>query len=59
MGLLQDVEAMGPCAPNSAKSLVEVFHYLGVVVVQDALDVGDKYPDNPVHAYLDQHPDFE
>lgn len=33
-------------------AMCEVLTYLGVVLVQDALEVAELYPENPVYRYL-------
>ena len=41
------------------KSVPIALRYLGVVVVQDALEDAMEMPENPVHALLLQHPLFQ
>lgn len=49
---LQTVENLGKDATGSMKSVVAALDYLAVVVVQDALEDAEEYPDNQVHALL-------
>jgi hypothetical protein len=37
---------------NSMKSVPAALDYLALVVVQDALEDAERYPENPVHALL-------
>lgn len=37
---------------NSMKSIPAALDYLALVVVQDALEDAERYPENPVHALL-------
>lgn len=39
-------------AASHAKRMVQVLKMGAVVVVQDALELADKFPDNPLHAVL-------
>lgn len=39
-------------APASIRGFVKLVPYLAWVVVQDALDLAERYPKNPVHAML-------
>ena len=41
------------------KGMPKVLEYLAVVLVQDALELAEKYPENPVHAHLLDHHLFE
>ena len=50
---------MGKEATNSMRSVPAVLRYLAVVVVQDALEDAEELPENPVHAYLQEHPLFQ
>ena len=45
-------------AASHAKRLVQVLKMGAVVVVQDALELAQKYPDNPLHAVLLEQPAF-
>jgi hypothetical protein len=47
---MQTVKELGKDATNSMKSVPAALDYLAVVVVQDALEDAERYPDNPVHA---------
>lgn len=49
---MQRVQTLGKQAGNSMRSLPLALKYLAVVVVQDALEVAEQYPENPVHALL-------
>ena len=48
----QRVEALGSEATPSMKSMVKLFQYLAVVIVQDALELADLAPNNRVYALL-------
>ena len=50
---------MGKGATNSMRSVPAALRYLGVVVVQDALEDAMEMPENPVHAFLLQNPLFQ
>ena len=56
--MLQTVEDMGASASNSMRSVPKALAYLAMVVVQDALELAERYPDNPVHALLLGQPAF-
>ncbi len=56
---MQDVAELDSEATNSMKSVPTALRYLAVVVVQDALEDGEKMPDNPVHALLLEQPAFQ
>ena len=45
-------------AASHAKRMVQVLKMGAVVVVQDALELAEKFPDNPLHALLLQQPAF-
>ena len=49
---------MGQAAGNSMKSVPAAMEYLAKVVVQDALELAERFPDNPVHALLLEEPAF-
>jgi hypothetical protein len=52
------VKNLGKDVTNSMKSVALAMDYLAVVVVQDALEDAEEYPDNPVHALLLESPCF-
>lgn len=52
-GLRADKEAA-----SKAKRMAQVLQMGAVVVVQDALELAEKYPDNPIHAQLLLRPAF-
>ncbi|KAK9916158.1 hypothetical protein WJX75_009514 [Coccomyxa subellipsoidea] len=56
--LEQTVKELGKDATNSMKSVPAALDYLAVVVVQDALEDAERYPDNPVHVLLLASPVF-
>ena len=45
-------------AASHAKRMVQVLKMGAVVVVQDALELAEKFPDNPLHALLLREPAF-
>jgi hypothetical protein len=45
-------------AANLAKRMVQVLKMGAVVVVQDALELAERFPANPLHAVLLQEPAF-
>ncbi len=55
---IQEVRELQGRAGNSMKAIPKVLRYLAEVVVQDALDLAEAFPDNPVHAFLLNNPDF-
>jgi hypothetical protein len=65
--LEEELQQLGSAAKTSMRSIVEVLRYLGVVAVQDALDLtceeaGGKtyvYTDHPVHRLLLADPRFQ
>ncbi|KAK9901133.1 hypothetical protein WJX75_009650 [Coccomyxa subellipsoidea] len=56
--LKETVKSLGKDVTNSMKSVALAMDYLAVVVVQDALEDAEEYPDNPVHALLLESPCF-
>lgn len=54
----QSVKKLGKDVTNSMKSVTLAIEYLAVVVVQDALEDAEQYPENPVHALLLDSPCF-
>ncbi|CAL8471208.1 g10750 [Coccomyxa elongata] len=56
--LKETVKKLGKDVTNSMKSVVLAMEYLAVVVVQDALEDAEEYPENPVHALLLDSPCF-
>lgn len=54
----QTVKNLGKDVTNSMKSVALALEYLAVVVVQDALEDAEEYPENPVHALLLESPCF-
>lgn len=54
----QTVKNLGKDVTNSMKSVALGIDYLAVVVVQDALEDAEQYPENPVHALLLESPCF-
>jgi hypothetical protein len=56
--LSSQVEALGPAASTSMRSLPQVLQYLAVVLVQDALELAKEYPAHPVNVLLKTHPAF-
>lgn len=54
----QRVESMGKTAGPSRRSVLEACEYLANVVVQDALELCDIYPEHPVHVLLKQQSSF-
>jgi hypothetical protein len=57
-GLEEIVERMGKRATNSMKSAPKVLRYLAMVVIQDSLELAEKYPAHPVHQTLLQNAAF-
>ena len=55
---LQTVKKLGKDVTSSMKSVALAMEYLAVVVVQDALENAELYPQNPVHAMLLDSPCF-
>lgn len=55
---VQTVKDLGKDATNSMRSVPKALAYLAVVVVQDALEDAEDYPENPVHARLLNEPIF-
>ena len=58
---MQVVESMGKRAENFMKSVAKLVRYLGVVLVQDALvalELAEKFSDNPVHKALLANSDY-
>jgi hypothetical protein len=51
-GLREQVEEMGNAALPSRRALPKLLSYLAVVVVQDALELAERFPNNPVHRQL-------
>ena len=43
---------------NSVKSVIKVLKYLAKVVIQDAVEIADEYPENLVHKWLLDDPRF-
>jgi len=56
--LQQQVEGMGQAATASRKAFLKLLAYGVGVVVQDALELADLSPRNPVHSLLLRHPTF-
>ena len=40
------------------KAMVQLVPYLALVVIQDALELTEEFPENRVHAYLLKIPEF-
>jgi len=57
--LEQDVEKMGAKASNSVRSMPQTLRYLAQVMVQDALELADKYSNNRFHQALIQNSQFQ
>jgi hypothetical protein len=57
-GLEEIVATMGERATNSMRSAPRVLRYLAGVVVQDSLELAEKYPAHPVHQCLMQNAAF-
>lgn len=65
--LKEELQQLGSAAKTSMRSIVEVLQYLGVVMVQDALELTSElaggvkyvYLDHPVHKLLAAHPEFQ
>ena len=55
----QKVQSMGSAAGNSMRAVPEALQYLAKVVVQDALERAEKAPENRVHAFLLEMPEFQ
>ena len=49
---------MGQAAGNSMKAVPATMEYLAKVMVQDALELAERCPDNSVHALLLEEPAF-
>lgn len=56
---MQAIETMGNQAENSMRSVARLMRYLGVVLVQDALELAEKFPNNPVHQALLVNSDYQ
>ncbi len=56
--LRDTVKAMGDKARGSHRGVVAVLEYLAKVLVQDALHLARRFPDDPVHALLRELPAF-
>jgi hypothetical protein len=56
--LRKQVADLGKRATGSMLALPKVLSYLGVVVVQDALELAEEFPSNPVHKLLLRQPLF-
>jgi hypothetical protein len=54
-GLKEAVQELGLAARPSMRSAIAAMEYLGLVVVQDALELASVYPDHPVHKHLMEH----
>lgn len=52
------VQALGKEATTSMMSIPFLLDYLARVVVQDALELAEEFPDNPVHALLLEDDEF-
>lgn len=52
------VDAMGDEAGPSRRSVLQACEYLVTVVVQDALELIDDYPDHPIHILLKEQQAF-
>lgn len=50
--LRANVEQLGSEAGPSMKAVVKALEFLGVVAIQDALELVDKYSSHPVHIRL-------
>jgi hypothetical protein len=46
------VDNLGDKTGPSRRSVVEAFEYLARVAVQDALELSDRFPNHPVHVFL-------
>jgi hypothetical protein len=53
------VEEMGSKASNSVMSMAKVLRYLAKVLVQDALELADVHPANPLYMTLLQNSQFQ
>jgi hypothetical protein len=49
---VQEAEAAGVPVPQSARGFVRLVRYLMFVLVQDAMELAEDYPSNPVFSYL-------
>jgi hypothetical protein len=49
---VEEAEAAGKAVPQSAKGFVRLVRYLMYVLVQDALELAEEYPTNPVFSFL-------
>jgi hypothetical protein len=56
--LKEQVAELGKDATTSMLGMPQLLDYLGRVVVQDALELAEEFPDNPVHAMLLQDDEF-
>lgn len=56
--LEEQVRAMGTAASASRRAFLKAMHYGIVVTVQDALELADVAPANPVHRLLLRNPCF-
>ena len=50
--LQQKIASLGSAARPSHLAVPKVLQYLGVVLVQDALELAEEFPDDPVHRLL-------
>jgi hypothetical protein len=57
-GLRAALKELGEDAKASMRSVLAAMEYLALVVVQDALELVQEYPDNPVHKHLMEHAAF-
>lgn len=57
-GLKAEVQQMGSTASPSMKAVPKLLECLAVVVVQDALELAEEHPENPVHAMLLENETF-
>ena len=56
---VEELRARGEHLDQHIQSLERLMPYLAMVVVQDALELAEEAPENPVHKMLLQHPIFK
>jgi len=56
--LRAQVETMGKAAKTSARSVLKALEFLAIVLVPDALELVELYPNHPVHKFLMAKPQF-
>ena len=56
--LQQKVASMGSAARPSHQAVPKVLHYLAIALIQDALELAERFPDDPAHKLLLNDTDF-